>query len=112
MRIRYRNIEAAVRALPVFSTRIPGCVDSVVEAVTGTLVPPRDAVALTEAMDLYCDDAGLKNGTGRQRVNACCAIFVLRRFGNKLYQEYLRLVQEKNSVSVPHAQGISTQGRV
>ena len=43
-------IEAAAMELPVVATSIPGCVDSVQDGVTGTLVPARDAEALTKAL--------------------------------------------------------------
>lgn len=65
------NIEAAAMELPVVATRIPGCTDSVVDGVTGTLVPVRDAAALATALRGYLDDDGLRRthgGAGRQRV--------------------------------------------
>src|SRR5690606_1224468 len=36
-------LEAAAMELAVVATRIPGCVDAVVDGCTGTLVPPRDS---------------------------------------------------------------------
>lgn len=67
------NIEAAALALPVVSTQIPGCVDSVVDGVTGTLVPPRDADALFAAIERYYADPELRarhGAAGRARVLA------------------------------------------
>lgn len=67
------NIEAASMGLPVVSTRIPGCVDSVMDGATGTLVPPRDAEALAEAIERYYADPDLRarhGAAGRQRVLA------------------------------------------
>ena len=46
--------------LPVVSTCIPGCVDSVQDGVTGTLVPSHDAEALAEALRRYLDDPELR----------------------------------------------------
>jgi glycosyltransferase involved in cell wall biosynthesis len=65
------NIEAAALELPVVATRIPGCVDSVDDGVTGTLVPPRDAQALTDAIAAYLDNSCLRRmhgQAGRTRV--------------------------------------------
>jgi glycosyltransferase involved in cell wall biosynthesis len=67
------NIEAAALALPVISTFIPGCVDSVADGKTGTLVEPRDTEALTAAIERYYTDPILRadhGRAGRQRVLA------------------------------------------
>ena len=65
------NIEASAMGLPVVSTRIPGCVDSVQDRVTGLLVSPRNVDELVEAIQAYLDNAELRriHGlSGRQRV--------------------------------------------
>jgi glycosyltransferase involved in cell wall biosynthesis len=93
------NIEAAAMGRPVVTTRVPGCVDAVVDGVTGTLVPPRDAAALADAVARYLDDPALRrrHGTaGRERV--------LKEFRQEviweaLYQEYVRLFRGSNSVA-------------
>jgi glycosyltransferase involved in cell wall biosynthesis/O-antigen/teichoic acid export membrane protein len=67
------NIEAASMSLPVVSTCIPGCVDSVQDGVTGTLVPPRDSDSLHAALDEYCSNPAMRREhgqAGRQRVIA------------------------------------------
>jgi glycosyltransferase involved in cell wall biosynthesis len=63
--------EAAAMELPVVATQIPGCVDAVQHGVTGTLVPPRDAAALSEAIAIYLSDPDLRRRhgvAGRRRV--------------------------------------------
>jgi glycosyltransferase involved in cell wall biosynthesis len=88
------NIEAAAMGLAVVSTQIPGCVDSVIDGITGTLVPPHDAKALTDAIRLYLDNPDLrsKHGlAGRERV--------LREFRPEAIwkatcEEYLRLLRK------------------
>lgn len=65
------NIEAAAMELPVVATRIPGCVDSVAEDVTGTLVPSHDAQALQSAIENYMRNRQLAQAhalAGRRRV--------------------------------------------
>lgn len=65
------GIEGAAMGLPVVATRIPGCVDAVVDGVTGTLVPVRDSAALAQAIRAYLDDPALRTAhgeAGRARV--------------------------------------------
>jgi glycosyltransferase involved in cell wall biosynthesis len=77
-------LEAAAMQLPVVATDVPGCVDAVEGDVTGTLVPPRDAGALRDALAHYLDDSPLRQqhgAAGRERV--------LRRFRQEdLWAEY------------------------
>jgi glycosyltransferase involved in cell wall biosynthesis len=64
-------LEASAMGLPVIATRVPGCVDAIVDGITGTLVPPRDVAALVHAMVRYLDDpaAGREHGANaRERV--------------------------------------------
>jgi len=94
------SLEAAAMEVPVVSSRVPGCIDAVEDGVTGTLVTVRDAAALAAGMRRYLCDPGLRRRhglAGRQRV--------LRDFRPEamraaLYQEYVRLLQDKG-LSVP-----------
>jgi glycosyltransferase involved in cell wall biosynthesis len=64
-------LEASAMGLPVIATQVPGCVDSVQEGVTGTLVPAGDAAALFSAIARYRNDPELRNlhgQAGRARV--------------------------------------------
>ena len=66
-------LEAAAMAIPVVATRVVGCVDAVLDGETGTLVPPRDAEALAEALGTYLDSPELRvrhGEAGRGRVLA------------------------------------------
>lgn len=66
-------LEAAAMRVSVVTTRVPGCVDAVVDGVTGTLVPARDASALAQALDAYLSDPVLRarhGNAGRARVEA------------------------------------------
>ena len=53
-------IEAAAMSRPIVSTAIPGVAEIVEDGVNGTLVPPRDAVALAEAIENLLDDPQLR----------------------------------------------------
>jgi glycosyltransferase involved in cell wall biosynthesis len=86
------NIEASALGLPVVSTRIPGCVDSVVDDVTGTLVPPRDPAALEGAIARYCDDAALRARHGQAGRARVLRDFEPETLYQALRQQYVRLV--------------------
>jgi len=93
------NIEAAAMELPVISTRIPGCLDSVKDGVTGMLVPARNSQKLVEAIRTYIEKSEWRAAhgvAGRQRV--------LRDFRPEiiwhgLYQEYRRFLEAKGIIS-------------
>jgi glycosyltransferase involved in cell wall biosynthesis len=84
-------LEGAASALAVVATRVPGCTDAVVDGATGTLVPPRDVRALTDALRSY-----LRNPLLRQRHGAAARARVLeefeqRRLWEAIHAEYLNL---------------------
>jgi len=95
-------LEAAAMGLPVVATRIPGCVDAVVDGVTGTLVPPRNVEELAEAIRKYLREPALRKrhgAVGRERV--------LREFRPEviweaIYQEYVGLL-EMRGLTAPRA---------
>ncbi len=64
-------LEASAMALPVVATRVPGCVDSVENGVTGALVDARDAASLADAIAAYLRSPALRlahGQAGRERV--------------------------------------------
>jgi glycosyltransferase involved in cell wall biosynthesis len=88
-------LEAAAMGLPVVATRVPGCVDAVVEGVTGALVEPGDPRALTVAIERYLRDPGI-----RQRHGAAGQERVRREFRPEViwegvHREYLRLLEAR-----------------
>jgi len=86
-------LEAAAMQLPIVATRVAGCVDAVVDGVTGTLVPARDARSLAEAIRSYVRDPDLRNrhgGAARQRVQRQ---FRPEALWQAQYQEYVRLLR-------------------
>jgi glycosyltransferase involved in cell wall biosynthesis len=94
------NIEAAAMALPVVSTCIPGCVDSVRDGVTGVLVAPRDAELLETAISRYIDDPVLRRQhglAGRQRV---LQEFRPADVWESLYRLYLDLTEGRHTIRV------------
>lgn len=85
-------LEAASMSLPVLATNVVGCIDAVEDGVTGTLVEPRDAVALERALERYLTDPELRkqHGTaGRQRVEREFRPQVIWEASLTLYQSLL-----------------------
>ncbi|MCA9903562.1 MAG: glycosyltransferase family 4 protein [Anaerolineae bacterium] len=88
-------LEAAAMGVPVVATRVTGCVDAVVDEVTGLLVPPRDSDALADALRTYLRDPVLRSkhgAAGRERV---LADFQPERIWQALYQTYQSQLAEK-----------------
>jgi len=48
-------LEAAAVGIPAIGSRIYGITDAIEDGRTGLLVPPRDTVALTAAISMWCD---------------------------------------------------------
>jgi glycosyltransferase involved in cell wall biosynthesis len=86
--------------LPVVSTRIPGCVDSVVDGVTGTLVAPRSTAALCQAIQRYLDDPELRQRHGQAGRDRVLRDFRPEAIWADLLQEYTRLLHLKG-IAVP-----------
>lgn len=81
------NLEAMAMRLPIVTTRMPGCKETVVEGENGFLVPPRDSAALTEAVRQLVADAEL-----RQRMGVRSRELVEHRFSiTSVVDEYLTL---------------------
>ncbi len=75
--------------IPAIATRVTGCVDAVVDGVTGLLVSPDDSSALQDAMQRLADDAAL-----RTRLGGAAAERVRRHFSSeRLVRAHLELYQ-------------------
>jgi len=87
-------LEAAAMQLPVVATRIPGCVDTVVDGQTGTLVAPGDADALAEALHQYLADPELRQRHGAAGRNRVLDRFRQEDIWEATYAEYQRLLAQ------------------
>lgn len=96
------NMEAAAMGIPVVSTLIPGCIDSVKNGVTGTLVPPRDAGALRDAIQQYLKDPKLRRKHGLAGRRRILEEFQQEDIWNAIYDEYRRQL-ESHGLPVPLA---------
>lgn len=85
-------LEAAAMRLPVVATRIPGNVDAIVDGVTGTLVPPRDARALAGAIKRYLASEALRSEHGSAARSRVLREFRPEGLWSATYDEYVQLM--------------------
>lgn len=101
-------LEAAAMELPVVATLIPGCIDAVQDGVTGTLVPPRNAEALADAIRMYLHDSELRRQHGQVGRDRVLREFRQEAIWEAVYQEYLQLLQHQG-LSAPSPGTDSTE---
>jgi len=86
-------LEAAAMELPVVATRVPGCVDAVVDGVTGTLVLPFDPFSLAQAIRSYLDDPQLIRSHGKAGRTRVLSEFRQESIWNAVHQVYANLIR-------------------
>jgi glycosyltransferase involved in cell wall biosynthesis len=100
-------VEAAAMAIPSVATRATGCVDAVVDGVTGTLVPPRSAPALLDAIARYLDDPELRARHGAAARRRALAEFVPERIWTGIFACYAAALDAARGTADAPAQRIS-----
>jgi glycosyltransferase involved in cell wall biosynthesis len=80
-------IEAAALGIPHIATRVTGCVDAVVDGVTGLLVAPNGSAELRSAIRQLADDPELRQRLGQAARRRAVAQFP----SDRLVAEHLRL---------------------
>jgi glycosyltransferase involved in cell wall biosynthesis len=93
-------LEAAAMELAAVATRVPGCVDVIVDGETGTLVPLGDIDALCNAVRRYLDCGQLRREHGRAARNRVLKEFHQEAIWDALIDEYRSLLRVKG-LSVP-----------
>jgi glycosyltransferase involved in cell wall biosynthesis len=88
-------VEAMASGRPVVASDIGGLADSVVDGVTGFLVPPGDAEALAGKLRTLLDDADLRAGMGKRGRLRVEQNFYWPRIVEKHYPPLLREVLAK-----------------
>jgi glycosyltransferase involved in cell wall biosynthesis len=96
-------LEAGAMRRPVVATRIPGIVDSVIDGVTGLLVPAGDAVALADAIETYINAPELRRQHGEAGREQVKHEYRQEEVWESVYQEYCRLL-EKRGIAIPRPQ--------
>jgi glycosyltransferase involved in cell wall biosynthesis len=97
-------LEASAMRLPVVASRVPGCIDGVIEGETGTLVPSHDATALADALRIYLGNADLRLRHGLAGRDRVLRDFRPEDLSQAIYLEYVRLLEAKG-ISVTQEQG-------
>ncbi len=81
-------LEAMATGLPVVSTHLSGIPEAVVDGVTGTLVPPRDAGALAAALEPLLRSRGAREDMGRAGRSRIEAEFSFERMSTQVAAIY------------------------
>lgn len=72
-------LEGMALGLPVVTTNVPGCRETVIENVNGLLVPPRDAEALARAIEALVLDEPRRKAMGKASRQLACDAFSTTR---------------------------------
>jgi glycosyltransferase involved in cell wall biosynthesis len=88
-------LEAAAMELPMVATRIPGCIDAVVDGVTGLLAEPRDAVDLAATLRRYLADPALRREHGRAGRRRVLRDFRPAGIWEAVFDQYVRLLRAR-----------------
>jgi glycosyltransferase involved in cell wall biosynthesis len=72
-------IEAAACGKPIVTTDMPGCRETIVDGVTGFLVPPHDAAAVADCLRRLIEDQDLRRRMGAAARGKALAEFADRR---------------------------------
>ncbi len=86
--------EAMACGRAVVATDVPGCRDAVLGLNSGLLVPPRDAAALADALELLCRDPDMRREMGR-----CGREMATTRFPQKMITTAMKGVLLGGAVS-------------
>lgn len=76
------------------------CIDAVVDGETGILVPPRDPLAIAEAVKKLLEDPDLRKKMGKAGRERLVRDFLPEDIWEALYQEYVQRLEEKG-IPVP-----------
>jgi glycosyltransferase involved in cell wall biosynthesis len=88
-------LEAMAAGLPVVATAVGGTPEVVVDGVTGLLVPPRDPVALAEAITRLLHDPDLRRQMGQAGRERVKERFTVERMVSRTEALYRELIAEK-----------------
>lgn len=88
-------LEAAAMEIPVVATRVTGCVDAVVDGVTGILVEPRDPGALADAIERLLADPELSRRLGQAGRERAMREFQPEKIWAELLKVYCELLTAK-----------------
>ena len=85
-------LEAAAMEKPIVATRVTGCVDAIMDGVTGLLVEPRNPESLAIALRRMLNDDEMRVRMGREARRFVTERFSESRMSRRLLEEYQRLL--------------------
>lgn len=88
-------LEGMALGLPVVTTDVPGCRETVIENLNGLLVPPRDAEALADAIESLVLDEPRRNAMGRASRDLVCEAFSTTRVCRETLAVYRYLLARR-----------------
>lgn len=94
-------LECGAMGVPIVTTRVTGCIDAVVDGVTGLLVRCGDGSELEGAVRRLMLDSNLRRSLGRAAKDFVLTRFAEVRFSKLLCEEYRRLLREVNCGQEP-----------
>lgn len=89
-------VEAAACGRPVITTNIPGCIDAIVPNMTGLIVPPKDSIALANAIERLINDKKLcekMGAAGRKLAEQRYSIESIVNLHLEIYYQLSRLIK-------------------
>lgn len=86
-------LEAAAMGLPVVATRVPGCVDAVIDGETGTLIAPKTPEQLAGALRRYVEQPELRQLHGKRGRERVLRDFRPEEIWEAVYEEYVKLLR-------------------
>jgi glycosyltransferase involved in cell wall biosynthesis len=95
-------LEAQAAERPVVTTRATGAVDSIVDGVTGLLVPVADSASLASALERLIEDRSLAAELGRNGRQRVLREFTQQRVWDALADEYVDLGRQAGLKLLDH----------
>ena len=81
-------LEAQACGRPVVTTDVPGCRDAISHGQTGFLVPPREIVPLTNALEKLITDSSLRHAMGKKARKRACNLYSINSVIDKTLALY------------------------
>jgi glycosyltransferase involved in cell wall biosynthesis len=88
-------LEAAAMERPTVATNVSGCVDAVVDGVTGLIAEVRDSDSLRKAMEFYLENPTIKDRHGVAARKRALADYRPETIWLALYEEYENAVRRR-----------------
>jgi len=89
-------LEAAAMELPAVVSAVDGCIEAVVDGITGLLVPPKNGPALAAALDHLLRHPEVRASMGRAGRERVLRDFRPEDIWQGMYEHYLDLLARKN----------------